>query len=51
VTPTAAKGAAEPMETGKFETTELPSGLRILTERMPTVRSVTLGIWAGVGGL
>jgi predicted Zn-dependent peptidase len=37
------------METGIFETTELPSGLRILTERMPTVRSVTLGIWAGVG--
>src|SRR6266496_3272941 len=37
------------METGTFERTELPSGLRVLTERMPTVRSVTLGIWAGVG--
>jgi predicted Zn-dependent peptidase len=29
--------------------TELPSGLRVLTERMPGVRSVTFGIWAGVG--
>jgi predicted Zn-dependent peptidase len=38
---------AEP-EAG-FEHTELPGGLRILTERMPAVRSVTLGIWAGVG--
>ena len=37
------------METGAFERTELPSGLRILTERMPTVRSVAFGIWAGVG--
>jgi predicted Zn-dependent peptidase len=36
-------------ETGAFERTELPSGLRILTERMPAVRSVALGIWAGVG--
>jgi predicted Zn-dependent peptidase len=32
-----------------FERTELPGGLRVLTERMPAVRSVTLGIWAGVG--
>jgi predicted Zn-dependent peptidase len=37
------------MEKGAFERTELPSGLRILTERMPAVRSVALGIWAGVG--
>src|SRR6266704_685074 len=34
---------------GAFERTELAGGLRILTERMPSVRSVTLGIWAGVG--
>jgi predicted Zn-dependent peptidase len=27
----------------------LPSGVRILTEAMPHVRSVTLGIWADVG--
>ena len=32
-----------------FERTELPGGLRVLTERMSVVRSVTLGIWAGVG--
>ncbi|HEY4725655.1 MAG TPA: insulinase family protein, partial [Actinomycetota bacterium] len=38
---------AEP-ESG-FERTELPGGLRVLTERMPGVRSVALGIWAGVG--
>ncbi|HYU16665.1 MAG TPA: pitrilysin family protein [Candidatus Acidoferrum sp.] len=37
------------METGAFERTELPSGLRIVTEHMPAVRSVALGIWAGVG--
>jgi predicted Zn-dependent peptidase len=33
-----------------FERTDLPGGLRILTERMPSVRSVTLGLWAGGGG-
>lgn len=39
------------MEADVFERTELPEagGLRILTERMPGVRSVALGIWAGVG--
>jgi predicted Zn-dependent peptidase len=36
-------------EAAGFERTELPGGLRVLTERMPAVRSVTLGIWAGVG--
>ncbi|MGW7352739.1 M16 family metallopeptidase [Streptomyces sp. NPDC054784] len=29
--------------------TVLPGGLRVLTERVPTVRSVTFGIWARVG--
>jgi predicted Zn-dependent peptidase len=37
------------METGAFQQSRLPSGLRIVTERMPGVRSVALGIWAGVG--
>jgi predicted Zn-dependent peptidase len=32
-----------------FDRTELPGGLRVLTERMPAVRSVALGFWAGVG--
>ncbi|HKE98304.1 MAG TPA: pitrilysin family protein [Actinomycetes bacterium] len=32
-----------------IERTVLPGGLRVLTERMPSVRSTTFGIWAGVG--
>jgi len=32
-----------------IELTTLPSGLRIVTERMPEARSVTIGFWAGVG--
>jgi len=29
--------------------TVLPGGLRVVTEHLPTVRSVALGIWVGVG--
>jgi predicted Zn-dependent peptidase len=29
--------------------TVLPGGLRIITEAMPTVRSVSFGVWVGVG--
>lgn len=32
-----------------FEKTVLPGGVRVLTERMPEVRSVALGFWVGVG--
>ena len=32
------------------EHTELPNGLRIVTETMPEARSVTLGAWVRVGG-
>jgi predicted Zn-dependent peptidase len=32
-----------------YAKTTLPSGLRILTETMPSVRSATIGIWADVG--
>ncbi|MGY1917241.1 M16 family metallopeptidase [Blastococcus sp. SYSU DS0973] len=32
-----------------MERTELPGGLRVLTETMPGVLSATLGIWVGVG--
>jgi predicted Zn-dependent peptidase len=32
------------------EQTELPNGLRIVTEAMPEARSVTLGAWVRVGG-
>jgi predicted Zn-dependent peptidase len=34
---------------GLVRHTVLPNGLRIITEAMPTVRSVTVGIWVGVG--
>lgn len=32
-----------------YDRTDLDSGIRILTERMPEVRSVTLGAWVGAG--
>ncbi len=32
-----------------YNRTTLPNGLRVLTERMPSVRSATVGIWADVG--
>jgi predicted Zn-dependent peptidase len=34
---------------GLIRRTVLPGGLRIITEAVPTVRSVALGIWVGVG--
>ncbi|MFJ9405451.1 M16 family metallopeptidase [Streptomyces sp. NPDC101393] len=34
---------------GTVRRTTLPSGLRIVTETLPSVRSVTFGIWANVG--
>jgi predicted Zn-dependent peptidase len=34
---------------GRVERTELPGGLRVVTETMPGVLSATLGIWVGVG--
>jgi predicted Zn-dependent peptidase len=33
-----------------IEHTELPSGLRVVTETMPEARSVTIGAWVRVGG-
>jgi predicted Zn-dependent peptidase len=32
-----------------FERTELPSGITVITETMPQVRSVAIGFWVGVG--
>src|SRR6185437_11003951 len=32
-----------------IQITELATGLRVVTERMPEARSATLGIWVGVG--
>jgi predicted Zn-dependent peptidase len=34
---------------GEIRRSEHESGMRLVTERMPTVRSVTLGIWVSVG--
>jgi predicted Zn-dependent peptidase len=34
---------------GVVRRTVLPGGLRVVTETVPTVRSVAFGIWAGVG--
>jgi len=58
VTATGARGAtatptaAEPRSTGRVSDhriTELDSGVRIVTEAMPSVRSVSLGYWIGTG--
>lgn len=35
--------------TETFRKTELPNGLRIVTERIPNVRSVSIGFWVTVG--
>ena len=34
---------------GTVRRTDLPGGLRVVTEAIPTVRSVSFGIWVGVG--
>jgi predicted Zn-dependent peptidase len=33
----------------EIQETRLSNGIRVVTERMPEVRSVTLGVWVGVG--
>ena len=35
--------------TEEYRKSVLPNGIRILTERMPHVRSVAVGIWVGTG--
>ena len=40
----------DPLEPSPIEQTDLPNGLRIVTETMPEARSVTLGAWVRVGG-
>jgi predicted Zn-dependent peptidase len=34
---------------GTVRRTVLPSGLRVITEALPTVRSVAAGVWVGIG--
>jgi predicted Zn-dependent peptidase len=48
---TAADGAAEPLSAAqpKPQVTELDSGIRVVTETVPSVRSVALGLWVRTG--
>ena len=41
--------AGRTLREAMYRKTTLPSGLRVLTETMPAVRSVSIGIWADVG--
>src|SRR4051794_13407453 len=34
----------------QYEVTRLPNGARIASVQMPHMRSVSVGVWAGVGG-
>jgi predicted Zn-dependent peptidase len=40
--------ASDPLG-GTVRRTELPSGLRVLTEAVPAMRSVSFGMWVGIG--
>ncbi len=50
ITPGAGAAASAPGGShGGVRRVELPGGLRVLTETVPGVRSVSLGIWIGIG--
>ncbi len=36
-------------DSGLYKKTTLKNGLRVITERMPSVRSISLGVWVDVG--
>src|SRR5689334_8147961 len=38
-----------PMPVREIETTTLANGVRVITEAMPHVRSVSVGVWVGTG--
>ena len=44
-----AAGAAEPDVAERAQVTELDSGIRVVTEEVPSVRSVALGLWVRTG--
>jgi predicted Zn-dependent peptidase len=44
-----AAGAAEPKVADHAQVTELDSGIRVVTEVVPSVRSVALGLWVRTG--
>src|SRR6476620_11611 len=39
------------MQDSVFQKTTFPNGLRVLTERHPTVHSVTVGVWINAGAV
>jgi predicted Zn-dependent peptidase len=41
--------AAAPQAEGEFRKTVLPNGIRLVTERIPHVRSVAAGVWVDTG--
>ncbi|SNQ49096.1 specific processing protease [Frankia canadensis] len=45
----AAGGSGESLLGGAVRRTVLPGGLRVVTERVPGVRSAAIGVWVGVG--
>ncbi len=45
----AAAGAAAVAKRSRIECTQLASGVRVITERMPEARSACVGVWVGVG--
>lgn len=47
----AAKGRQAGSLATSFQITSLPSGVRVVTERMPSVRSVALGFWISAGSV
>ncbi len=44
-----AAGAAAVAKRSRIECTQLASGVRVITERMPEARSACVGVWVGVG--
>ena len=44
-----AAGAAAVARRSRIECTQLASGVRVITERMPEARSACVGVWVGVG--
>ena len=45
----AATGAAAVAEGSRIECTQLASGVRVISERMPEAHSACVGVWVGVG--
>ncbi|NKZ09364.1 insulinase family protein [Mycolicibacterium septicum DSM 44393] len=46
---TSARSKASALNTTHVRRTDLPGGLRVVTEYIPSVRSASVGVWVGVG--